>query len=644
MAYRLYIALNDVDYTLFYPDLSQTKLTKQVGGDNDGFAVYESIDKLVFSNALSKPYGQNDFDLLYAETLNRSELKIRLTNSGVTIFEGVMQNSRNDFNSKTKTVTHKTSAIQSDRAKAIKDSYGVEFDWIGASKNRQANTTISSAQFFCFWQDLINFNSPTSNEYPETFDNLGSVSGLQTVYPEVWSGLLWDSSKSYQTANRRYDEDLGYTHLLGGYAQIVRIGSDPERFFYSIEDDNLNLYPPDNPSEWVELTNTIGLYLLSSTYSSFKFNNDYIEGELILRGFEFTQFPSYPFVLSNDVYFSDFYPDFSLGVKYYQKPEVQQDTISSTIRNGCLFSAVWESVIGEINSQTGSNVLFDSDYNVDNGWCNELMGDPDYENLTIYSISQVKSYSGITNNAFEKATLGAWLETMKCLFNLEWGINANGYFQFFKKGGQTTISVGVNLTTVRDYDITAEYVNSKFLDEKLIDAKSEQFNLIETLDPEFKNQQITYSGGDIKIEFNGKIVCTDVQELLGGSLSEIANSGFCLICVTPSFDIIESTNGKLRGGRVINSPMAQTTLIERFHKTGRPKIKGVMNNVEQTFTQGEMFKVEGVRMPYNYSDLNMKELAKLAATYRDGKIGARPIKVVAILAENNNTITADFVY
>ena len=631
--YRLYIALDGVNYTLFYPDLSQTKFSKENGDNgNDMFAVYYKIDKFVFSNSLSVPYGgQKDFDLLLASSFETSELNFKLYENETLIHTGIIQNTRDGYDVYNKYATLKASPPTNDLVNIIKNSLQTEFNWINGSQDREANVAFQSYTFYLFFVNLFDGSAPTTEDIPTGFSSLGLLNDVKDSNPNAWYGIIYSSSKTYKHAD--VSSFNGNIRLYCGLGQIVRLDQTPEKYYYSLAVSNTNNNPITSPAYWQDIS-SLNIYLLASQYSEYNFGTDYVKGKLLTAGYEFTSGRT----LTYGSYYSDFYPLIHDGAAQFQKTGTVNDSTSIQILRGSLFSEVFKNVITSIDS----NILFDQSNNSENGWCYELTNNYNFENLLIFSISQVKYYDGDILATFQKATLGAMFDAMLAMFNVQWGINKDNYFQFYKVGSQVVSQVDADLTKITYTDLTAEKMNIS-LRSGSNDVKKEQFTTISTTDVEFTTQSIDYISGSDTIEYNAGIFCNDVRELLAGANSEIANAGFCLIAVDGDNDIIKIL-GKQRGGLVTNAPLSNTYLIETFQKTGRPKLKGYINNTLQALTQGEIYKTEAITIPYEFGAIDMSKLYKIAITNYLGIVGARPSNVSKVLSDGLEEISIEFIY
>lgn len=591
-------------YIKMYPSFSKSKLIEEAGDKFDKYNAYLRLDNVTFANALSERHGQNDFDIIFAEFGVQNSLPFNLYYGDDIILAANLElNAKYDL--KNKTVELGATPDELDKKAKIRSNYNVDFNWLKVLGDKTATYTFESTTINTFYANIVTGAAPTS--VPTNFFVNGIVP-IESI-PE------WDSTKKYGKAY------VNGNDVYMGLGMIVYLDSEI-KLYYSLQDNNENYSPELNPTHWQEIdSSSIDVYAVDSEFCQTQ-----------IPFFVYAPFPP-------QVFTEGFYGEFdSLNAIYWQS--TAYGSVTKTIESGRLFSDAWQQVIKEIDS----TILFDTSNDVNNGWCNILENDVNFQNLLLFQISAVKfGQTNDVSSSFENVSLGQMFELMYTFFNVEWLINENGYFQFVFAGESVVSAIGSDLTKISNYDQTANAMLLSLDKDSDLNILKELFSQISTDDVEFGIGEITYDSGTEEKSYKANICCNDVIELLKATDSQIQNNGICLISVDGSFNIISSTSGKLREGAVVNAPMSSTYLLETFQPYGRPKSKGIINGVETQFEQTGIYKVPTIQLDIDFESVDSKYLYEIAATKTLNKTGARVVKKEKKLIADNNIVDVDFV-
>jgi len=246
--------------------------------------------------------------------------------------------------------------------------------------------------------------------------------------------------------------------------------------------------------------------------------------------------------------------------------------------------------------------------------------DTDYNKLMIEFIYNLKDVSHKKRVA--QFTLKRLLEIYKILFNLDWRINDNNYFQFIHPSESVQSLPSFAVLPKHNFTARSKALGVDFLQYEIKNfVNSETWNLQKTDTIFFDGYPIIYDNeSEQNKKYEVKEICSDLRKVVLNT-DDIKDDGFVIIATFLDaaeniiYNVDENINGKL----------AVSDLQDNVLSSGdRPFVSGKINNIDKVFINVANNRFMEMSRPLNdFSDLDFDYLVKTEITDKENETGAR---------------------
>jgi len=518
--YQVYF--NSVEYTSFNP-----------------FSIKMKRDKvrLILDIGEIEIYGNDEFLKLWKLRETENTLPAVIKMNGQTIYESKISLNAAKFNISNHSVKVKLNKDEEDQNDLLK-KYDTEVNLLqGDLKTVTYSDTPINEVFYSNYSE-VELDYYSIFDYGFSFEIL-----LPSTLPE------WDSGTNYVSAPDYIDDDGNILSKIGTTTEYIAKEEHYCRYFsdnmFLCQNNNINT-PPSNPS---------GDYNWIRVYTS------YIPARIvkITRTIRTTSKIGYDTITNiTTTSTTAINNGITKDTNYFAIPEIDTEVINYSMTRNWKFEDVMDNVVSNIFG--GIGVLFEKSAGVNN-WCTYLTTHAKYDNLYLHHTSDIKRSEETPPATFYNIRMSDFLKVLKNMFNLDWRINSDNYFQLIHP---SEISNPTNVVDLSAITISKQQYNNKKADER----RKESWKYLSSGSSLFDISSIVYENEGDEIET---------------SIGNVINN--YTICLGDNPDIPDISFGffNLNGSDEIqndNEDMAAINLMINNMLYERPNTVGFIDNVE----------------------------------------------------------------